>query len=602
MTMTSIIMVSYHTGPVLFASINSALRQPLLTQLVVVDNGNPPDVVARLRQLALSEPRLTIVTGHGNVGYGEGCNIGARHAQGYFLLLLNPDCLLPPGAIESMISAFESRSDAVLVGAVTRSPRGIIHADCARELLTLRSAVASLWPFGRRRRPPVTSGQALVKVPAISGACMCLRRKDLERLGGFDPACVVRGAGMDLCERVKRLGGSVLLATKVVVTRLSTHDDARRPALEWQRMRSVVHFFAKHRAKRYLPGTMLLVRLAALIVAMSRIAANWLKVKARPSYAMSHTIPEKRLMVLASGLSDLPQTDELSGKIVLVTGATSQIGLSVIKHMIAAGAGVLAISRQEPIPFEHEHLRWIRGDLTDHQLHLDGYLADVVVHCAPLWHLPPTLQMLQKAEVTRVIAFGSTSVFGKVLSRNHHERDLVEKLSRAERETLERCAQLGMHATILRPTLTYGVGLDVNVTSLAKLISFLNFPPVYPPALGKRQPVHVDDLGRAAVKLVHAKAAFGKGYNVSGSEVLSYRAMLERIFAVCGRKVRIEENTTLPFILDVVGWVLRKRHINGEIARRMNDDLMFFHDDAARDFGYQGRRFLSGGMKDIEGY
>jgi len=130
----------------------------------------------------------------------------------------------------------------------------------------------------------------------------------------------------------------------------------------------------------------------------------------------------------------------------------------------------------------------------------------------------------------------------------------------------------------------------------------LNFLPVYPPALGKRQPVHVDDLGRAAVKLVHAKAAFGKGYNVSGSEVLSYRAMLERIFAVCGRKVRIEENTTLPFILDVVGWVLRKRHINGEIARRMNDDLMFFHDDAARDFGYQGRRFLSGGMKDIEGY
>ncbi len=42
----------------------------------------------------------------------------------------------------------------------------------------------------------------------------------------------------------------------------------------------------------------------------------------------------------------------------------------------------------------------------------------MVVHCAPLWHLPPTLKMLADAEVKRIIAFGSTSIFAKALSRN----------------------------------------------------------------------------------------------------------------------------------------------------------------------------------------
>ena len=42
----SVVMVSYHTGPVLFLSVDSALRQPQLAELIIVDNGNPPDVLA----------------------------------------------------------------------------------------------------------------------------------------------------------------------------------------------------------------------------------------------------------------------------------------------------------------------------------------------------------------------------------------------------------------------------------------------------------------------------------------------------------------------------------------------------------------------------
>jgi GT2 family glycosyltransferase/nucleoside-diphosphate-sugar epimerase len=599
MTSFSAILVSYHTGPVMFASVTTLLKQPMLSELVLVDNGNPPDVLARIRQMALTESRIRVISGHGNVGYAKGCNIGAKAATGYFLILVNPDALLPPDTLPQISAAFERHSDAVMVGCAMLNPDGSLQPDSARPLLTPDTAIKS-W-FGGQ--PLLAGNESESKVvPAISGALMCLRRKDFDRLMGLDEVFVASGAGMDLCMRVQRLGGKAVYLPSVRVTRVDTRREPNKKTIAWQRARGQLHYFRKHFDSRYPLGFMLFVRIAVMSSLAMRLLSHWLTHMLRPSYSFTHTVPAKRMMALASGLADLPEESLLAGKTVLVTGATGQIGLAVIRRLLASQAAVLAISRNDPVPYTHKQLRWIKGDLTDSNLHLDGYLVDYVVHCAPLWHLPPTIKMLAESEVRKIVAFGSTSVFGKVVSRNYHERELVERLSRAEADVAEQCSLHRMEWTILRPTLTYGAGLDLNITSLAKLIGFLGFLPVYPPASGKRQPVHVDDLALAALNAIVRVETSMKSYNLSGGEPIGYRAMLERIFAAIGKKPRIKDTTFLPFLLDVAGKVSGKQHINGEIARRMNDDLMFFYDDARRDFGYSPRPFLSGGMKDIEGY
>jgi len=597
----SVVMVSHHTGSVLYASVATVLKQKNLAELVIVDNANPPDVLARLRQWSLTEPRLKIITGYGNIGFAKASNIGVKSTTGYFVVLMNPDCLLPPDALSDLMTAFENQSDAVIAGCEIVNPNGSVNSDSVRFLLTPNSAIRSFFSLGRK--PVVTAANgAACQVPAISGALLCIRRKDLNRLNGLDEEFFVRGACMDLCMRVHRFGGKIIYAPHIKVTRLSTNDESFKRVIEWQRAQGLVHYFRKHFDNRYPLGFMPFVRITLMARFMVKVAVQWLSRQLRPAYVMSHTIPSKRLMILASGLCDLPQGKELEGKTILVTGATSQVGLSVVRRLLASGAAVLAISRNDPIAFQHEHLRWIKGDLTDSHLHLDGYLVDMVVHCAPLWHLPPTVNLLADAEVKRIIAFGTTSVFGKILSKNYYERELVEKLARAESDIAERCSLHKIDWTILRPTMTYGAGLDLNVTSLAKLINFLSFFPVYLPAVGKRHPVHVDDLALAVMQVMNNPHTYKKSYNLSGGEVISYRDMLARIFTVIGKKLRIEDNTTLPFLLDMAGRITGKKHINGEIARRMNDDLMFFHDDAKRDFGFEPRPFLSGGIRDIEGY
>ncbi len=604
----SVVMISYFTGPVLFASVKSVLRQQQLAELVVVNNGNPPDVIARLQQMALGEPRLKILSGGGNVGYAKACNAGAAKATGEFLLLLNPDCLLPPDALIGIMKGFSDIPGAVVAGCHMVNPDGSEQQGDRQRLLAPRYAVPELVTLHRllrRRRPDALDMPmqlATHEVPAVSGACMCLKRADYEQLGGLDEQFFLHVEDMDLCMRVHKMRGRVICVPRVRVTHMpGAHAKVSKRFIEWHRAKGTVYYFRKHFREVMMPGMMPL--LTFLVLAHFTVASllDGARKRIAPVSHMSQSVAAKRLMILASGLAELPEKKDWHGKTILVTGATGQVGLCVLKRLIAQGAAVLAISRADAIPFEHEHLRWIKGDLTDSSLHLQGYLIDMAVHCAPLWHLPQTIDLLADAEVKRIVAFGSTSVFGKVLSRNRHEKEMVAKLSKAESDIATRCNAKNIQWTIFRPTMTYGVGLDLNITSLAKLIDRFSFMPVYPPAFGRRQPVHADDLAIAVIQAAGTTTSIGRSYNLSGGDVLTYREMLEKLFAVCHKKPRIIETTLLPFLLSVAGKILRKKHINGEIARRMNDDLVFFHDEAARDFAFNPRPFLSGGIKDIEG-
>ncbi len=605
----SVVIVSYYTGPLLFACIKSVLRQKQLAQLLVVDNGNPPDVVARMQQLALGEDRLSIITGQGNIGFAKSCNLAAKQTTGEFILLLDPDCLLPPDALANLIKALKEYPEAMLAGGELHNPDGSYFRGPQKDVTTPVTILMESLGLNRLRKisnvylHPKTD-DSVCEAASVPAACMCMRNADYQRLFGLDEGFFLQSAGLDMCMRVQKIGGKVISVPLVKLTFLSDKRKKKKIRfIEWQRAKGYMRYCKKHFEGRYVPGFLLLVYAAVIVRYVVNSSFKRLYRYAKSRQNKHNSAIDKRLMILATGLAELPETQSLHGKVVLVTGATSQVGLCVVKRLLASGAAVLAISRGPIIAFHHEQLRWIIGDLTADDLHLEGYLVDAVVHCAPLWHLPPIIDLLIDAEVKRIIAFGSTSVFANAGTRNSYEKNVVEKLTTAEAAIAEHCADKGMRNwTIFRPTMTYGVGLDLNITSLAKCIENFGFFPVYPPAFGKRQPVHTDDLAIAVLQAMQDENTYGKSYNLSGSETITYREMLERLFMIYREKPRIVVTTMLPFLLNIAGFVLRKKHINGEIAYRMNDDLMFFHDDAKKDFGFSPRRFLKGGINDIEGF
>ena len=88
-----------------------------------------------------------------------------------------------------------------------------------------------------------------------------------------------------------------------------------------------------------------------------------------------------------------------------------------------------------------------------------------------------------------------------------------------------------MPLLLLRPTLIYGCGMDRNVSVLAGLAQRFGVVPLAGQAAGLRQPVHADDLARAAFDALGAVATHGRAYALPGGETLPYREMVARVCA-----------------------------------------------------------------------
>lgn len=605
MNSCSVIIVAKQGGELLFATIESVLAQKQLAELLIIDNGNPPDVITRLQQRSLSEPRIKIIPARGNINFAKGCNIGARQAASEYLLLLKAGYLLPPDAIANFVDALGTEKKAMLASGIVVDYNGDAKSIYRSQVATPKSTLFDIVGF-KERKPKEGEPTALDKkqpfeVATISSACMCVRASDYKKLAGLDEEFFPQDEELDFSLRVQQVSGRVMCVPTVRITRLPGINDGRLPVAQQAReAKNTIRYLNKYFSAHQPVGTLFLLNMLILFNLFLHVIGHGLLEFIQDSRPRKNSIAAKRLMVLTLGEINIPKNNKLDKKIVLVTGASSQEGLFIIRRLIASGAAVLAVTKNDETPYYHNNLRWVKRDLSNPALDLDGYLIDAVVHCAPLWLLPPLVPALQLAEAKRIIAFSSTLIFSKMLVANNFEKDYVVKLQNSEELLAKKCAEAGIHYTIFRPTQVYGVGLDNGVSSIAGFIRRFGYIFVYPPAFGRRQPVHVDDLAIAAVQAMDNDATYDKSYNLSGADVLTYREMLAKLFALLGRKQQIISTSMLPFALDIIGRISRKKHINGEIARRMNDDMVFFHDDAKRDFGFHPRGFLSGGIKDIE--
>ncbi len=267
----------------------------------------------------------------------------------------------------------------------------------------------------------------------------------------------------------------------------------------------------------------------------------------------------------------------------LVFGASGQIGALLLDCLRESDWHVVAVSRDAQV--DDANVRWLRGDLSRVEK-LPGRV-DAIFSCGPLdhfarWYAGSTI------DCGRVVAFGSTSLSVKSASEDPRERSLAGRLAEGERVLFAGAARRGARATVLRPTLVYGAARDQTLTRIATFARRWHCCVLPAGATGLRQPVHVQDLARAALSACDAAGAAGNAYPLPGGETLPYREMVARVLRTLPSRPPLVELPAPLFegALHAARLIGRGQGVGDAMVSRLREDLVFDAGAARRDFGY----------------
>lgn len=273
-------------------------------------------------------------------------------------------------------------------------------------------------------------------------------------------------------------------------------------------------------------------------------------------------------------------------------GARSFVGQGLLSLLVKENFDIIAFSRLQLS--QEKNVEWKKIVSPSNSIGEPiPPKIDLWISLAPIWALQSYFKFFEIYKAKRILALSSTSIFTKSNSFYQDERNDSLRFLSAERVLQEWATAHSIEWIILRPTLIYGRGKDKNISQIAQIIKRYGFFPLIGDASGLRQPIHSDDVAQAALSALFSEKATNRAYNISGSEKLSYKNMVCRIFNAMEKSPRFVKfpiwlfNLSHPFLRPF----LRFQNFSVGSLSRMNLDQDFDHSDAYCDFGFQSRKF-----------
>jgi GT2 family glycosyltransferase len=252
MTRLAIIIVSYNSRGDLENALRALTATPanVAHEIVVVDNASSDSTPAYVRE---HWPQVRLIASESNLGFSQANNLGIRSTSSELVLLANPDTIITAAAVDRLVAIIDSLPEVAIVG-----PR-IVDGQGRAELSF--GAMISPWAELRQKIlvrgndrgwPPIT---ALVermtrrarRVDWVSGACLLVRRTDLDQVGGFDPRFFMYAEDVDLCAAGRARGRAVFFAADPQVVHLRGRSGVSAPVrVRDAYRRSQIAFYAKH--------------------------------------------------------------------------------------------------------------------------------------------------------------------------------------------------------------------------------------------------------------------------------------------------------------------------------------------------------------------
>jgi N-acetylglucosaminyl-diphospho-decaprenol L-rhamnosyltransferase len=241
----AVVTVSYNSGSQLPAFLDSVAAQSAHPGAVVIADNASADVESTRALVAERGARLVELGD--NAGYGAAVNAAVASLPPVveYVLVSNPDVAMAPDALAVLVESLDRQPDAAAVGPRILNSDGTTYPS-ARNLPSLRTGIGHAllgtpWPtnpWTRAYRAETQSPDRRRSVGWLSGACVLVRRRAFDEVGGFDPAYFMYFEDVDLGYRLGQAGWLNAYEPDAIVTHvggLSTKSESRRMLLAHHR-------------------------------------------------------------------------------------------------------------------------------------------------------------------------------------------------------------------------------------------------------------------------------------------------------------------------------------------------------------------------------
>ncbi|HWC10630.1 MAG TPA: glycosyltransferase family 2 protein [Acidimicrobiales bacterium] len=247
------VIVNYNVRDHLLACVRS-LRDEGVRDVVVVDNdsidGSGP-------ALAAADPDARFIPAGANLGFGRAANRGVAATAASLVLILNPDAVVEPGSVKTLLAALDEDEGLAVVGPRVDNPDGTRYPSVRRfpdlGMAAGHAFLGLVRPgnrFTRRYRMLDREPNRAGPVDWVSGTCMLVRRPAFDAVGGFDEAYFMYVEDVDLCTRLRRRGWTVLFSPELeVVHQIGVSTKGQRGPMAFEHSRSIQRYYEKFHAR-----------------------------------------------------------------------------------------------------------------------------------------------------------------------------------------------------------------------------------------------------------------------------------------------------------------------------------------------------------------
>ncbi len=241
----SFIIVNYQSREYLEKCIPSIFdcAQNVEFEIIVVNNDK-----SRIKFKTTKLEKIKIIEVNENVGFGRGCNLGAKKAQGEILCFLNPDTEIISENISDIIAEFKKNDRVGIIGPKIIEKNGEIQKWIAGEEVNLKKVLKN--NLGIIDDKKIWLSEKKQKVAWVTGAVLFGRRKLFEKINGFDEKFFMYFEDIDLCKRMKKSGFDILFFPRFAVRHLGGGSVKNRLVQKKAYYKSQDYYFQKWFGKK----------------------------------------------------------------------------------------------------------------------------------------------------------------------------------------------------------------------------------------------------------------------------------------------------------------------------------------------------------------